>query len=264
MGERHTARFSGWTAPFLCTFLCLLVFPASAAFAQISSKEAPSNIAKEAPIHRQGSVSVARLRVPNKAHEQLMKAAAAYKKNKVNDALHHVNAAIAIAPGGYPEALTFRASIELNLNRFDAAIDDLKQSLQSDPQFGLTYLEMGAVLNHLGRYDEALRNLERSERYDPASWRCAYEMSRSWLGKRDYPRTLEQINRAASLGGDAMMGSTIHFVRAHALAGLNEYRLASVELEMYLSSEPNGKLAAMAREMLDRIRVADEQGLKER
>jgi tetratricopeptide (TPR) repeat protein len=233
--------------------LCLSLAFAATALAQANEPASP----------RQGTVSLARLRVPDKARDQLIKATAAYKKNNLDEALRRANAAIAIAPA-YPEALTFRASIELDQDRFDAAMNDLQQSLQTDPQFGLAYLELGAVLNHLGRYDEALRNLERNTQYDSPSWQCAYEMSRAWLGKRDYARMLEAVNRAASLGGTAMMGSTIHFVRGHALAELNEYRQASAELEMYLSAEPNGNLAGMARELLSRIRTADEQDVVER
>jgi tetratricopeptide (TPR) repeat protein len=259
MGERCMAKFCRCKARFLGTCICLSLAFVTVGLAQNSS----TNTAKEASIPRQGTVSVARLRVPDKARDQLMKATAAYKKNKVDEALRRANAAIEIAPA-YPEALTFRASIELNLNRLDAAMDDLEQSLQADPQFGLTYLELGAVLNHLGRYDEALHNLQLNTQYDSPSWQCAYEMSRAWLGKRDYARMLEAINRAASLGGTAMMGSTIHFVRGHALAELNEYRQASAELEMYLSAEPNGNLAGMAREMLARIRTADDQAVIER
>jgi tetratricopeptide (TPR) repeat protein len=219
--------------------LCFAQFPSSAN-------------AKMADSPKRGTVSVNRLAIPDKARDQMNKAIACLNKHDTTNGLKYTNAALVIAPD-FPDALTLRARFELNANRYDAALDDLEHSVKADPGYGLTYLEMAMVLNHFGRYDDALRSLDRSAELEPHSWQCAYEMARAWIGKHEYGKTLVEIDRAAALGGEEKMGTTIHFVRGYALAGLKKYEQARVELKAYLSSEPNGALAGLARETLARV-----------
>ena len=68
MGERCMAKFRRCKARFLGTCICLSLAFVTAGLAQNSS----TNTGKEASIPRQGTVSVARLRVPDKARDQLM------------------------------------------------------------------------------------------------------------------------------------------------------------------------------------------------
>ena len=157
-----------------------------------------------------------------------------------------------IAPD-FAEAFSFRGFVEISANRFDAAMDDLQHSLRADPALPITYLYMGSLLNHLGRYDEALASLDRNAQFDPRSWSCAYERARSWLGKHEYEHALVEINRAVALGAEARMGNALRILRGNALYGLKQYDQATAELQAYLSAEPDGKLASVARDLMSHI-----------
>ncbi len=203
-------------------------------------------------VHQRGTVSAKSLVAPEKAREELFKAVTSYSRHDEQASQHHLETSLRIAPD-FAEALSFRGFVEINANRFDAAMDDLQHSLHADPDLAITYLYMGSLLNHLGRYDEALASLDRNAQFDPRSWGCAYERARSWLGKHDYERALAEVNRAVTLGAEAKMGNALRIMRGNALYGLKQYDKATAELQAYLSDEPDGKLASVARDLITRI-----------
>ena len=201
---------------------------------------------------KRGTISVTRLRVPERAHDRLNKAILSVRKNHLADALKYTSAAIAIAPD-YPEALSLRGFLELNFDQIEPARRDLAHALEVDPDYAFAYVHMGSLLNHLAQYDDALRHLARAAELEPKSWECAFETAKSWLGKRDYERALAELDRATMLGGDFYLGNAIHLMRGDALVGLKRYEQGAVEIEAYLAAEPNGSLAAMARQILAKV-----------
>jgi|NGEPerStandDraft_6_1074524.scaffolds.fasta_scaffold33112_2 tetratricopeptide (TPR) repeat protein len=207
------------------------------------------------PVPGKGTISVTRLKVCGKARHAFEKAQVALNEHHDAEASKQVETALALAPD-YPDALTLRAFLDLNAGSTESAIRDLDHAVRSDAGFGLAYLVIASVFNRQGRFDDAIRSLDRASLLEPNSWQCAFEMSKSWLGKQEYSRALEQVNRAASLGGDRRMNASIHFVRGYALVGLKHLGEAASELEAYLSAEPNGSFAGTARATLTQIRTA--------
>ncbi len=200
------------------------------------------------------TISVSSLVVPQKAREHLSKAMAAYARRDLAEAWSRVNISLELAPE-FADALSFRGFLELNVNRSDASMDDLQHALRADPGIAETYLHMGSLLNHLARYDEALHYLARHDQLAPNSWAGAFEMAKSHLGRHEYAKALEQAHRASLLGGEARMASALHMLRGDALFNLKQYEQALPELEMYLTAEPNGNLANVARELMTRMRA---------
>jgi Tfp pilus assembly protein PilF len=200
-----------------------------------------------------GTVSVVELKTPEKARHLTQKAHEAFRKNHREEAQKDVEQALAIAPD-YPDALTTRAVLRMSSNQPQAAIEDLDHAVKVDPSYGPAYLVLGAVFNQMGRYDEALRSLDRGSMYDPKSWQCAFESSKAWLGKREYTRAVEQLNRAEKLTVRSMM-APIHLLRGYALMGEKHFEQASTDLEAYLTAEPNGELAGSARAALAKVKT---------
>lgn len=203
---------------------------------------------------RGATISVSRLKVPDKARHGFENAQRALNHGNSAAARKQVEAALALAPD-YPDALTLHALLELNAGRNDSALAETEHALRVDPSFGLAYLVMGSALNRVGRHDEALASLEREERFDKPSWQCAFEKAKAWLGKRDNESALREVNRAAALGGSSVMDSALHFVRGYALAGLNCYGGAATDLEAYLAEDPDGPFSGVARITLEQIRA---------
>lgn len=224
----------------------LFALPAALLFSTILCLPASSQASERK------TISVASLKAPEKAREELLKAMLAFRKNNLPETEKRLDIALTVAPD-YAEALSFRGFLEVNARRFEAAMSDLQHALRIDPAFPMSYLYMGSLLNHLGRYDEALSSLEHLTQLDPQSWACAYERARSWLGKHDYANALAEVNRAATLGGEAKMGNAMRLLRGHALYGLKQYGQARIELAAYLAAEPNGNLASIAQDLMGRI-----------
>ena len=216
--------------------------------AQTSFPHTGSNAAK-------ATISVSQLRVPERAREEFARAVQRYKKNDVDGTMKALDQAIHLAPD-FPGALSLRGYIELMTGRFEACEADLRQALQSDPHYGPAYLHMASLMNHLGRYDEALASLEKDERFQPGSWEVPFEMAKSFLGKHDYAHALDEVNRSYALGGDKA-GTAVHFIRADALYGLKQYEQAGTEIEAFLRAQPTGTLASMARELQGKIETRE-------
>jgi Tfp pilus assembly protein PilF len=202
---------------------------------------------------KNGTVSVIELKTPEKARGLTVKAHTALRKNHKDEAKKEIEKALAIAPD-YPDALTTRAIIELADEKMQSAEEDLDHAVKVDPNYAPAYLVLGAVFNQLGRYDEALRSLDRGSMYDPKSWQCAFEASKAWMGKQDYAHAVEQLNRAERLSARHAL-APIHLLRGYALIAQKRFDQARADLESYLTAEPNGEHAGSARAALARIKT---------
>lgn len=198
-----------------------------------------------------GTISVIELKTPERARGLTAKAHNAIRKNHRDEAKKEVEKALAIAPD-YPDALTTRAVLELADDKMQSAKEDLDHAVKIDPSYGPAYLVLGAVFNQLGRYDEALLSLERGSTYDPKSWQCAFEASKAWMGKHDYENAVAQLNRAERLGASRAL-APIHLLRGYALIAEKRFEQARRDFESYLSAEPHGQHAGMARAALAKI-----------
>ncbi len=198
------------------------------------------------------TVSVAEMRVPDKARKEYEKGEQAFAKHKVDEAQSHCEKALAAAPT-YSRALTLKALIDLTNNKLEDAAQDGERALKSDYGYGLAYVVLASVYNATQRYDDALRMLDRGMPLVPTSWQAHFEMAKSLLGKGEYQRSLASADRALQMTRQEY--PPIHLVRAHALLGLKSYTEATIELEKYLGADPNGADTAAVRKTLDEVKA---------
>jgi predicted negative regulator of RcsB-dependent stress response len=196
------------------------------------------------------SVSVAQMKVPEKARKAFKKAEAAMQKQKIEEASKYVGDALGIY-ADYSEALTLRGILNLDANKLEEALADLKRAVECDSNYSLAYLAMGATYNALSRFDDALRVLDRGLGLSPTSWQGYFERGKAFLGKANYDAAIRQLNRAQDLNSKY---SLIYLVKAHALLGMKNYPEAMAELESYLEHNPQGPDSAQARQTLEKVR----------
>ena len=192
------------------------------------------------------SVSVAEMKVPEKARHALHKAEHALEKRDLGDAQKYDSEALKIYPR-YAAALTLRGILELDANQTQPATGDLEQAIQDDGNYAFAYMVLGAAYNLQARWDDAVRTLEHGLSLAPSSWQGYFELSKSFLAKGNYDSALDRLERAQSL---APTYSPIHLLKAHALLGKKDYPDAISELEIYLQNDPNGSESAHARQLL--------------
>jgi tetratricopeptide (TPR) repeat protein len=203
---------------------------------------------------KEGTVSAANLRVPDKAKRLLYEGQNQLRNGHDAKAKGYIDSALRIAPN-YAEALTARGVIKLAEERPADALQDFNRAIRADRDNGLAYLGMGCALNQLYRFDDALPYLDRGSEFFPLSWQSAFETSRAWLAKHEYEIALQQVNRADSLSHSAKVSSGIHMVRGYSLLGLKRFEEASAELQAYLSAEPDGEVSTAVRDTLATLRA---------
>ena len=198
------------------------------------------------------TVSVAEMRIPDKARKEFEKAQEAFGKQKMDDARARCAKALSLAPT-YSRALTLSALFDLADNKLEEAAQKAEQAVKSDYGYSMGYIVLASVYNSLKRYDDSIRTLDRAIPLAPNSWQAYFEMSKAQLGKGDFQKALAAIDRAALSGPAEYM--PVHLVRAHALLGLKAYQQAMAELEKYVSGDPKGADVADVRKTLDQVKA---------
>ena len=207
------------------------------------------------PVNRPGSgatISVAEMRVSDKARKEFDKAKEAFDKQKLDEARAHCAKSLAVAPT-YSRALTLNALLDLSDNKLEDAVVKAEQAIKSDYGYGMGYVVLGAIYNGMQRYEDAVRTLDRGIPLVPNSWQAHFEMAKALLGKGDFQRALVSADHAIQIAPASY--APVHLVRAHVLLGLKSYQDAMVELEKYIGADPNGSDTADARKTLDQVKT---------
>ena len=198
------------------------------------------------------TVSVAQLKVPEKAQDENKKAREALRKHDDASAWKHVNKALEITPT-FAAALTTRGLLELDESKTDAAVADLEKAIQSDAGYGLSFLVLGATYNQLKRFDDAVRALDHGVALMPNNWQGYFELAKSYLGKNDLTSAQKQLNNCSQRAPADY--APLHLVRANLDLALKNYPEAMAELEAYLDREPNSPQSDSARKTLGEVKA---------
>lgn len=193
-------------------------------------------------------VSVARLKVPQKARSLYDHAVRAVLKHKHKEAQQKLDEALRMY-ASFPEALTLSGALRMNEQQWAAAEENLQQAIRSDPEYSPAYAVLAGLYNSQARFDHALQAAECAEALDSRSWGIQYELARALIGKREYRRALEISENALHKKHATLM----HLARAHALAGIGNYSQAQSELQAYLRFEPTGAGAEDAHNLIKQI-----------
>lgn len=197
------------------------------------------------------TVSVAALRIPDKAKDEFRKAEEAFQRNRMDEAEKHDNKALSLVPS-YAQALTMQGMLKLNKGDVAGGTQSLQAAIHADPNYALAYFAMGATLNTQGDFAQAQKSIEEGLRIDPTSWQGYFELSKSVLGQHDFRNALKYVVKSETLGG---VYAPIHLVKAHALLGLKDYDEAASELEQYLAKDGTGPRADEARKSLSQAKA---------
>ena len=131
------------------------------------------------------TVSVAQMKVPEKARNLLEKAQSALDKRKLEEADRYVTQALEVYPD-FAEALTMRGLMCLDAKHLDEAADNLEKSTKADASYGMGFIVLGAVYNMQSRFDDSIRVLDRGLMLMPRSWQGMFELGKAELGKGNY------------------------------------------------------------------------------
>lgn len=179
------------------------------------------------------TVSVATLRIPDKAWKHFAKAKTAAEHNRPDESGREIAQAIAIAPD-FAAAYLLRADLQIKAHAFAEAIDSVAQARRSDPEIPLAGILLAGAYNGLRRYSEAnlvLKNLHGAE---AQSWQATYERARAATGLSDIDAALLWSTQALELAPEHF--PDVYLVRANALMLAQRWTEAEVQLQTYLNS----------------------------
>lgn len=224
---------------------------------QVRDDSVTTNVRLSAPSGKaeagdRGTVSVADMKVPDKARDAFKKAQKATQKQDTAEARKQLQRALEIYPN-YAAALTLRGLLTLDDNKPAEAISDLEAAVEADNNYGLGYIILGAAYNLQSRFDDALRVLDRGTSLSPTSWQGYFEMAKATLAKQDLAGALKHVNRAADLAPREY--APVHLIRANIYLAQKNYAEAMSELEGYLEKDPNSPQSEQARKTLEKVRA---------
>ena len=200
------------------------------------------------------SISVARLKVPQKARDRYNKAEEAFVRHKFPQAEKAVNASLAIYAEN-PEAITLHGLIAFQNRDLDQALMDFQKSINLDPSYEVAYTAMSSLLNSQRKFDDAERTTQQAVALNPAGWQGYFELARAFLGKGLYENALAAAGKAQSFAPESF--STIHLLKAYAMVPLKRFREAAVELQAFLSHPPQGQDVSSVKQLLAQVQSAE-------
>jgi tetratricopeptide (TPR) repeat protein len=202
------------------------------------------------PTGKGTTVSVANLRVPEKAKRALESAQKAISKNKLGEATSELQRALTISPQ-YPQALSLRAVVYLAKGDSKAALADAKRAVDIDPSSSLSNTILGASYNAAGEFVQAAASLQQAVKIDPNFWQGHYEMAKSLYGQGKSAFALQEVDAAKRNAPKDF--SQIHLIRGAILMQLHRTNEAAEELQQFLKQDPKNPEAANVERTLAKL-----------
>lgn len=196
------------------------------------------------------AVSVAQMKVPGNARKLFDKAMSSFRAARLDDAFGFVQRALGVFPD-YAQALALRGILNMQKGDNAKAQPDLEKSVELDYADDTNYVALASLYNTEGRYDDAMRILDRGIALHPNAWQALTEMARAQLGKRDYEGALKSLVKT-----DRIMPVGVHYpklLRAKAYAGMKDVPAAIAQIETFLREQPAGPNSESAKQMLQKL-----------
>ena len=180
------------------------------------------------------TVSVASLRIPEKAWRHLAKAASLVQQNRLIEADLESQKAITIAPD-FAIAQLLRASVQVREGDFLAATVSVAEARRAKPDLQWSGVILASAYNGLQRYVEAQTALNALTGAEAVSWQASYERARSAIGLEDASGALHWSE--AALAGAPAEFTDAMIVRANSLVLAGHWSDAAAQLEAYLQTD---------------------------
>jgi tetratricopeptide (TPR) repeat protein len=183
------------------------------------------------------------------------------KKEDIESAVPHLEKAISLDPS-YTEAELKLGTAYMDLQQWDKAEIALKKTIETDPKAANAYFALGEVYHLQKKYDDAEKTLQNGlaieSRSAPAHltlarvyWDRVAGVKEESKWRPSLEKAYQEVKQALEL--DPRLADA-HFLRGNLLFKVNRYADAQQEYEQYLQLEPNGRYAASARSLAERIK----------
>ena len=104
--------------------------------------------------------------------------------------------------------------ILMALGRFDEALAEIEQARNLDPASLIINSNMGEVLYNEGRYEQAIEHFQKTLEMDPNFKQPHIGLASCYTQKNRFPEAVEELQKAVSLSRDAAVLSDLGYVYA--------------------------------------------------
>ena len=127
---------------------------------------------------------------------------------------------------------------------WQAAEAELKEAIQINPSYAPAHHFFADYLKAMGRFDEALREIEKAQELDPLSLAISTGVGHVLYLSRQYDRSIEQYRKAVDLD-PSFMATHVWFGRPYLEKGMYAEAIAELETAVRLSGESTLALAML-------------------
>jgi tetratricopeptide (TPR) repeat protein len=142
--------------------------------------------------------------------------------------------------------------------QFDAAIKEVDQALELDPENGAVLAVRAGLYAALNKYDTALADMNEAIGLSPSSPDLFSERADIYFSKNDFKRALADMDQAVKL---APSNATYLALRAQIYVYAQEFDAADRDLAAVMTLEPDNAQALAVRCQLDATRKDFDHGL---
>jgi tetratricopeptide (TPR) repeat protein len=133
-----------------------------------------------------------------------------------------------------------RSLVDLEEDRYDEAIAEMRDVVRLDPDIASGYLELGRALVHVRQYQEALPVLRTAAEKNPKSGMAHYELGLALIKTGQWEAALPEIQAAVVCTPNS---AQLHFYAGAVHLRLGHLPEATAEFENSLKIEPDHFLA---------------------
>lgn len=203
-------------------------------------------------------IDVIDARAPLEAREELVRGRTALARKSYQEAMGHLQKAIA----GYPEfyeAHLLLGTAFVRERQWKKAESVFQRALELKPRSAAAMLSLGEVYWRQQRYEEAEKSLLAGLKLDDKSWNGYFTLARLYWDQENISKAGPAIGHTLQLKPD--------FAEAHLLAGnillqINQQERALAEYIEYLRLDPNGEFAVQTRELVRKLGKAIRENQK--
>lgn len=189
--------------------------------------------------------------VPKKALEAYYKALELSRLKDFKSAVKELKRAVADHPDFF-NAFRELGIQYMNLNDLKKAEESLRSAIKIKPDAVEPQMNLGIVLFRLKRFSEAEPVLRSALKIDEASAIGYFYLGRLLTQLNRYQEAEESLNTAMSLSENKMI--EVHRMLANVFLGMDDYKRAADELELYLQLKPTAQDAEKLRAVLAQLR----------
>lgn len=195
-------------------------------------------------------IDVIDARAPAEAREELVRGRAALGKKSYNEAVGHLQKAIAVYPEFYEAHLLLGTAL-MDAREWKKAEGAFQRAAELKTGSAAATLALGEVYWRQKRYDEAEKTLLDGLKLDDKSWHGYFTLARLYWDLGNIAKAGPAIGRTLQLKPD--------FAEAHLLAGnillkINQQERALAAYQEYLRLEPKGEFAVQTRELVEKLK----------